>query len=108
VSLNVPDESALQALRQRLLKHDCEVTEVVNHGLIRSIYFTDPNGIALEAFWWVDNPTDRVPTFDEARYGDAHPVPTVQELLATGKLSKLPATKLIDQPSGDVYQLVRA
>jgi catechol 2,3-dioxygenase-like lactoylglutathione lyase family enzyme len=51
VSLNLPDEAALLALRQRLLDDGCEVTELVDHGLMRSIYFTDPNGIALEASW---------------------------------------------------------
>ena len=24
---------------------------------VRSVYFTDPNGIALEASWWADDPT---------------------------------------------------
>ena len=37
--------------------HGSEVTDVVDHGFMRSIYFTDPNGIALEASWWSDDPT---------------------------------------------------
>ena len=36
-----------------------EVTELVDHGFIRSVYFTDPNGIALEASYWVTEPTGR-------------------------------------------------
>lgn len=107
VSLNMPDQEALLALRQRLLEHDCGVTDVVDHGLLKSIYFTDPNGIALEASYWVDNPTGRAPQSGDRRYADANPVPAAQELLETGKISDLPATKLIDEPTGDVYQFVQ-
>ena len=62
LSFNVPDEEALEALRDRLKEHGCEVTDVVDHGFIRSIYFTDPNGIALEASWWVETPPMATPT----------------------------------------------
>jgi catechol 2,3-dioxygenase-like lactoylglutathione lyase family enzyme len=41
LSLNLPDEEALLRLRDRLKSHDCEVTDVVDHGFIRSIYFSD-------------------------------------------------------------------
>jgi catechol 2,3-dioxygenase-like lactoylglutathione lyase family enzyme len=107
VSLNVPDQEALLALRQRLLDHDCGVTDVVDHGLLKSIYFTDPNGIALEASCWVENPTGQVPQAGDRRYADANPVPAAQEILTTGKISDLPATKLIDSPTGDVYDFVQ-
>jgi len=107
VSLNVPDEEALLALRQRLLDHDCGVTGVVDHGLLKSIYFTDPNGIALEASCWVENPTGKEPQSGDSRYADANPVPAAQEILSTGKISDLPATKLIDDPTGDVYDFVQ-
>ena len=40
LSMDLPDESALLALRQRLLDAGSQVTDVVNHGLMRSIYFT--------------------------------------------------------------------
>ncbi|MCZ6872125.1 MAG: VOC family protein [bacterium] len=107
VSLNLPDQEALLALRQRLIEHDCEVTDVVDHGLLKSIYFTDPTGIALEASWWVDNPTGQAPQSDERRYADTNPVPAAKELRETGKISDLPATKLIDEPTGDVYDFVQ-
>jgi catechol 2,3-dioxygenase-like lactoylglutathione lyase family enzyme len=105
VALNLPDEEALLALRQRLLDHGCEVTDVVDHGLMRSIYFTDPNGIALEASWWVTPPTGRAPAKNDARYSDPNPVPAVRELLASGTLEALPATRLVDVPTGDVYRV---
>jgi len=106
VSLNLPGEAALLALRQRLMEHGCEVTEIIDHGLMRSIYFTDPNGIALEASCWAHNPTGQAPASDDARYSDAEPVPAVRELLATGALGALPRTRLADAPTGDVYHLV--
>ena len=54
----------------RLKEHGCEVTDVVDHGFMRSIYFTDPNGIALEASWWVIDATGR-----QADYGDDRALP---------------------------------
>ena len=65
LSFNLPDEHALLDLRDRLKSAGCEVTDVVDHGFIRSIYFTDPNGIALEASWWALDATGR-----PADYGD--------------------------------------
>ena len=46
-------------MRRRLIEHGCEVTEVVDHTIVRSIYFTDPHGIALEASWWAIDATGR-------------------------------------------------
>ena len=50
----------MEELRARLKSHGCEVTDVIDHGFVRSIYFNDPNGIALEASWWVVDPTGRI------------------------------------------------
>ena len=49
LSLNLPDEEALHDLRRHLKDAGYEVTDVVDHDVVQSIYFTDPNGIALEA-----------------------------------------------------------
>jgi catechol 2,3-dioxygenase-like lactoylglutathione lyase family enzyme len=46
LALNLPDEEALHDLRRRLKAADCEVTDIIDHGGVRSVYFTDPNGIA--------------------------------------------------------------
>ena len=107
VSLNLPDAEAMRGLRQRLLDHGCEVTEVVDHGLIQSIYFTDPNGIALEASWWVEDPTGQSSGLNTEHHRDVLPVAAAQELLDTGKIEDLPATRLIDAPTADVGNLVR-
>lgn len=95
LSLNLPDEAALHALRARLIEHDCEVTEVIDHGSIHSVYFTDPHGIALEASWWVNDVTAAEPDYDDpAVFGDRSPVPALQELQASGALTPGAGTRL--------------
>lgn len=94
LSLALTDEDALLRLRDRLKEHNCEVTDVVDHGTLRSIYFTDPNGIALEASWWVTDPTGRDATYEGELFTDTDPVPAVQELAVAGELSWLPTTHL--------------
>ena len=90
VALNVPDEEALLELQFQLQSCNYEVTDVIDHGSVRSIYFTDPNGIALEASWWVDDPTLHPADYnDDRRFGDPDPVPAVLELQATGALTSL-------------------
>jgi catechol 2,3-dioxygenase-like lactoylglutathione lyase family enzyme len=102
LSLALPDEEALLRLRERLKEHDCEVTDVVDHGSLRSIYFNDPNGIALEASWWKLDPTGRPVDYDDRRlFADADPVPAVQELRQTGKLAWTPRTTLVDDVTTD-------
>jgi catechol 2,3-dioxygenase-like lactoylglutathione lyase family enzyme len=96
LSLNLPDEHALESLRARLKEAGCEVTDVVDHGFMHSIYFTDPNGIALEASWWVADATGREPDYtDDSLFADKNPVPAVIELMTTGQLSSTPTTQLV-------------
>jgi catechol 2,3-dioxygenase-like lactoylglutathione lyase family enzyme len=99
LSIDLPDEAALLGLRKRLISFGTEVTDVVDHGLMQSIYFTDPNGIALEASWWADNPTTSSPDYGDSRYfQDADPVPAVLEL-REGGLRDVPSTELVDEPT---------
>jgi catechol 2,3-dioxygenase-like lactoylglutathione lyase family enzyme len=94
ISFDVPDEHALEMLRKRLLAAGSEVTEVVDHGFIRSVYFTDPNGIALEASWWVVDGTGRPTDYnDSGLFGDPDPVPAIDEL-RRGGLRDVPRTEL--------------
>jgi hypothetical protein len=59
------------------------------------VYFTDPNGIALEASWWVVDGTGRPSDYDDgALFSDPDPVPAVAELRA-GAVGDLPETKLV-------------
>jgi catechol 2,3-dioxygenase-like lactoylglutathione lyase family enzyme len=104
LSLGMADEDALLRLRDRLKRHNCEVTDVVDHGLLRSIYFNDPNGIALEASWWTVDPTGRPTDLDNDRlFSDPDPVPAVQELRRTGRLEWTPRTTLVDEVTKDLY-----
>ncbi|MEO6570012.1 MAG: VOC family protein [Ilumatobacteraceae bacterium] len=99
LSMDLPDEAALLGLRERLAGAGSEVTDVVDHGLMRSIYFTDPNGIALEASWWADDPTDVEPDYGDTRYfADPDPVAAVAEL-RDGGLRSVPTTHLVDEPT---------
>ncbi|MBW8792612.1 MAG: VOC family protein [Streptomyces sp.] len=94
LALNLPDEDALHDLRQRLIGAGCEVTEIIDHGSVRSVYFTDPNGIALEASWWVRDVTGRPASYDNELFGDPNPVAALQELRSTGTLATVPSTRL--------------
>jgi catechol 2,3-dioxygenase-like lactoylglutathione lyase family enzyme len=95
LSFNVADEHALEELQSRLKAHGCEVTDVVDHGFVRSIYFNDPNGIALEASWWALDATGREADYrDPELFSDPNPVPAVAELISAGVLTSTPATHL--------------
>ncbi|HEY2330855.1 MAG TPA: VOC family protein [Acidimicrobiales bacterium] len=97
LSLDLPDEDALLRLRSRLKEHGCEVTDVVDHSVMRSIYFTDSNGIALEASWWVVDATGRPSDYaDERVFADRDPVPAVRELAGAGQLDHTVVTQLVD------------
>ena len=95
LALNLPDENALHDLRQRLTDADCDVTDIIDHGSVRSVYFTDPNGIALEASWWVRDVTGRSSDYDDDQlFGDPNPVAALDELRTTGTLANVPSTQL--------------
>ena len=105
LSLGLGDEEALLRLRDRLKTFDCEVTDVVDHGILRSIYFTDPNGIALEASWWTADATDRPTDMGDRRFfSDPDPVPAVRELMDTGMVATTPRTVLVDEITRDIYK----
>ena len=74
------------------------MTDVVDHGFVRSIYFTDPHGIALEASWWAVDATGRASDYgDDRLFGDPDPVPAVRELAERGQLEWTPQTHLVSK-----------
>src|SRR5918994_7146772 len=98
LSFNLPDEQALLDLRDRLEAAGCEITEGVDHGFVRSVYFTDPNGIALEASWWAIDATGRPADYgDERVFADPEPVPAVDELRRHGQVLETPVTRLTSE-----------
>jgi catechol 2,3-dioxygenase-like lactoylglutathione lyase family enzyme len=106
LSMHLPDEEALLALHGRLKSHGCEVTDVIDHGFLRSIYFTDNNGIALEASWWVIDVTGRSADYgDERLFSDPDPVPALLELRDAGELDHTVATHLVDSIIVDLQSL---
>jgi catechol 2,3-dioxygenase-like lactoylglutathione lyase family enzyme len=107
LSLALPDEEALHRMQRRLKAHDCEVTDVVDHDIMRSIYFTDPNGIALEASWWTADATGRPADLADRRFfADPDPVPAVRELQRLGRLEGTVATRLVDGITRDLARPV--
>jgi len=102
LSFNVADEQGLNDLQARLKAAGCGVTDVVDHGFVRSIYFNDPNGIALEASWWALDATGRPADYaDERLFGDPNPPAAVRELIDGGELSWLPQTRLTEDSLAD-------
>ena len=71
LSFNVETEQDMLNLGKRLREHGVEVTRVVDHDFIQSIYFTDPSGISLEASYWVRDITV------EPSLKDSNPVPAL-------------------------------
>jgi catechol 2,3-dioxygenase-like lactoylglutathione lyase family enzyme len=76
LSFNLPSHDELLALQDRLRAANVEVTEEIDHDFIHSVYFTDPNGIALEASYWLDDATAR-DDGDRKVFHDPDPVPAV-------------------------------
>ncbi|MGI8792847.1 MAG: VOC family protein [Acidimicrobiales bacterium] len=105
LSFNLADEAGLEALRARLKEAGCEVTDVVDHDFVRSIYFNDPHGIALEASYWVVDATARDVDFgDERLFADPNPPAAVRELAEGGEVAWTPVTHLsggADDPPPD-------
>ena len=78
LSFNVETEQDMLNLADRLRGHGVEVTRVVDHDFIQSIYFTDPSGISLEASYWVRDITE-LPSLK-----DPNPVPALRDQNTSG------------------------
>jgi catechol 2,3-dioxygenase-like lactoylglutathione lyase family enzyme len=78
LSLNLPGEDELVNLQRRLRAAGHEVTDVIDHGAVHSVYFNDPNGIALEASWWVVDPTTGPIDRSGPMFADPDPVPAAR------------------------------
>ena len=101
LSFNLPDRAALLQLQSRLRAGGVEVTEVIDHGMIKSIYFTDPAGIALEASYWEMDAT-ALPPQDRSTMLDRDPVAAVREIEAAGRVAWVPQTDLVEGATGIV------
>ncbi|MGH9426544.1 MAG: VOC family protein, partial [Terriglobia bacterium] len=75
VSFGMDSADDLWALKDKLVAAGLEVSDVIDHGFIHSIYTFDPNGIPIEF-------TYNVPGFDVRQkplFGDRVPTATAQE-----------------------------
>ena len=73
VSIGMESEEALSQLQKRAREAGVPASDVVDHGMVRSIYFEDPNGISLEFSVWTQD-IDKEPVFN-----DDDPVPALRE-----------------------------
>ena len=73
--------------QERLIQAGVEVTTVVDHKFIHSIYFHDNNGIALEVSVWINNVTGREPQFSNSNvFQDENPVPALAEQMEQARM----------------------
>lgn len=73
VAIAVESDEDLERLRQRVESHGYAISELIDHGLVRSYYLEDPHGISLEfAVWGHD--LDKEPFFE-----DRDPVPAARD-----------------------------
>ena len=87
VSFDVETEDELLELQKRLNDAGQEVTTVIDHKFIHSIYFHDFSGIALEASVWITNPTGKAPDYSNKNvFADPNPVPALQEEMDKARL----------------------
>ena len=95
LALNLDGEAEVSALRARLKRYGCDVSDIVDRGILRSIYFTDPTGIALEASCWTID-LDKGSFDDAERFQDPDPVPALVELQSTGTIASTPRTSRVE------------
>ena len=72
VSIGVDSEESLSIIQKRARKAGLAVSDVVDHGIARTIYFEDPSGISL-AFTVSTRDLEKEPVFC-----DTQPVPALQ------------------------------
>ena len=73
VSIGVDSEETLVKLQRRAREAGVPASDIVDHGIVRSIYFEDPNGISLEFSVWTQD-IEREPV-----YNDQDPVPALRD-----------------------------
>jgi catechol 2,3-dioxygenase-like lactoylglutathione lyase family enzyme len=73
VAIAVATDADLTIARRRLEAAGYPTSEVIDHGLCRSLYFEDPNGISLELAVWARD------LVSEPFFADADPVPSARE-----------------------------
>ena len=87
IALEMENEESLLGLRERLVRADVPVTELMNQGPICQFLFVDNNGIFLEANWTpFDLIAQPIDYSNSQFFNDPDSVPAVQEILKEGQL----------------------
>ena len=73
-AFKVESYSALQAAHQRLVEADATIDHIVDHGMTRSVYFLDPDGIEMELFCDTFDTEAEGLAFMQATPGQATPI----------------------------------
>ncbi len=73
VSIGVDSMDTLLGLQRQAREHGVPATDLVDHGMLRSIYFEDPNGISLEFSVWTKD------VESEPVFRDMDPVPALRD-----------------------------
>ena len=73
VSITVESEEDFAVIRERMAKAGLPVSDTVDHGMVRSIYFEDLNGVSLEFSVW------QTDLEKEPSLMDPDPVPALKE-----------------------------
>lgn len=69
VAIETDSVASVEAMRQRLVDHGVEVTGLIDHEFVRSVYFRDPNGLRLEIAARTE-----APGFIETAASEAHAI----------------------------------
>ncbi len=73
-AFKVESDLALQEAHRRLLAADATIDHIVDHGMTRSVYFLDPDGIEMELFCDTYDTEEEGLAFMQATPGQATPM----------------------------------
>src|SRR5262245_6237430 len=73
-AFKVDSYEALQAAHKRLIAANATIDHIVDHGMTRSVYFLDPDGIEMELFCDTFDTEEEGLAFMKATPGQAKPI----------------------------------
>lgn len=73
-AFQVDDYKALQAAHQRLIAANAVIDHIVDHGMTRSVYFLDPDGLMMELYSNTFATEDEGLAFMKSTPGQATPI----------------------------------
>lgn len=94
-AFRVDDYATLQAAHKRLIDANVTIDRIVDHGMTRSVYFLDPDGIRMELFCNTYATEEEGLAYMKSGVGGARPMDIAQPeppqpAIANGDFSKVP------------------